>query len=394
MGKSGKTPTSLRMDNTKLVLKTILSSKGPPSRADVSASTGLTRATVSRLVDSLLDYGIISELPPVKSAIGRPAAPLVPRTARHAVVGCEVNVAYLSVAVMDLSGKLLYSQIKKMSTRHLGPSGALKELEKIYGQWKRPKAVKVLGAGLCVPGLIADDGATVLTAPNLGWTGVQMKELSFAQPRCFEGFRLFNEADAAGYSVLHTAPGKVSSYRDFLYVSGEVGVGAAVYEKGRRLGGSHGWAGEFGHVCVDRSGPKCNCGSNGCLEQYVGESGLVRNAGLPEGTELSKLIELFREGSETARDAMDAGALALGLALANTLNLLDLDTVFFGGTFVDLYPCFETILKAELKYRVLSSHWKDIELIVNRKGEISAAIGACLWIFNDLIEDLSGFPGI
>ncbi|MDY5152419.1 helix-turn-helix domain-containing protein, partial [Actinotignum urinale] len=66
------------MDNTKLVLKTILSSKVPPSRADVAASTGLTRATVSRLVDSLLDCDIISELPPVKSAIGRPASPLVP----------------------------------------------------------------------------------------------------------------------------------------------------------------------------------------------------------------------------------------------------------------------------------------------------------------------------
>src|SRR4051812_41687225 len=87
---------SLREHNLGMVLDRIVNASTAPSRADVSATTGLTRATVSALADRLLEAGLIAELAPLNSQrAGRPAVPLVPAPRSLIAIGLEVNVDYL-----------------------------------------------------------------------------------------------------------------------------------------------------------------------------------------------------------------------------------------------------------------------------------------------------------
>ena len=115
--------SNLREHNLGLVLRIIVDASTPPSRADIAATTGLTRATVSSLADALIEAGLVTELPPVMSQrAGRPAVPLVAAAGTLAAVGMEINVDYLSVRVIDLAGRVLHQQVRACNFRHSDPA--------------------------------------------------------------------------------------------------------------------------------------------------------------------------------------------------------------------------------------------------------------------------------
>ena len=96
---------SLRARNIALVLRQIADAPEPVSRAEVAAATGLTRATVSALVDTLVASRLVGELEPrLTRATGRPAIGLVVDPAHVAGLGLEINVDYLAACVVDLAG--------------------------------------------------------------------------------------------------------------------------------------------------------------------------------------------------------------------------------------------------------------------------------------------------
>ena len=141
-----------------------------------------------------------------------------------------------------------------------------------------------------------------------------------------------NEADLAAATVSLERPGRPGPVTDFVYLSGEIGIGGAVVFDGRPLPGRHGWAGELGHVTVDPSGPACLCGSTGCLELYAGKRALLEAAPVSRCDALpAALEERVRAGDETAGAAVERAAWALGVALSTVLNVVDVPVIVLGG---------------------------------------------------------------
>ena len=104
---SGLTQSSVRSSNLALVLGQVLHQSAPPSRADIAAQLGMTRSTVSRLIDDLIAGDVVEEGAAVGSGRGRPAVPLTVRRGAVHALGLEVNVERLVATVVDLSGELL-----------------------------------------------------------------------------------------------------------------------------------------------------------------------------------------------------------------------------------------------------------------------------------------------
>jgi hypothetical protein len=118
LGASAIRQANLREHNLGLVLRLIIDAPVPVSRADIAVATGLTRATVSSLADRLIVAGLVTELPPVMSQrAGRPAVPLIPAAGTLAAVGMEINVDYLGVRVIDLSGAVLGEHVESADFR-------------------------------------------------------------------------------------------------------------------------------------------------------------------------------------------------------------------------------------------------------------------------------------
>jgi len=192
-----------------------------------------------------------------------------------------------------------------------------------------------------------------------------------------------NEADFAALAEAHGAPdggaddsedaddshgadgadGRSGVLTDFLYVSGEIGVGAGVILDRELFRGARGWAGEIGHVTVEPGGAPCRCGARGCLETVAG-------------------LEALR------RDGPEAAASALGRAASAAVNLLDLPAVVLGGAYA--LPEFAALVpgvEKALAEHVVSARWAPVAVYVSRRGTAAAVTGAATAVIRRVHAD-------
>lgn len=404
-GGSAIRQANLREHNLSLVLRLIVEAAAAPSRADIAATTGLTRATVSSLVDALIEAGLVTELPPVLSQrAGRPAVPLVPAAGTVAAVGMEVNVDYLGVRMIDLAGAVLGQEIRHGDFRSSDPALVVPELAGLYrsvvGGADRP--TRLAGAGLALPGLVDRTAGPVRLAPNLGWRDVDVAALFRAalgadahpEPGPPTGtvsptgtgrpLLLDNEATLAARAECDALRGL--GVHTFLYLSGEVGVGGALVLDGTVFGGRHGWSGEIGHTVIDPDGPRCRCGATGCLEQYAGKDAMLRAAGLDVGLPIQHLQRAAAAGDPTAVASFAVAARALGTAIANAVNLVDVETVVLGGLYAGLATELVPGIERVLDQRVLAAPWSAMRVRPAVVREAAAMTGAASAVLTQVID--------
>jgi predicted NBD/HSP70 family sugar kinase len=386
--------STLRSTNLALVLRTVCAADVPPSRADVAVRTGTTRATAARLVDDLVAGGLLDEGERLAPAgPGRPATPLLPGE-RVGALGLQADAGLLAARVVDLRGRVVAEHVEEDDLAGADPEPTLARLGALAaGLLAGPAGrVRLAGAGLALPGLVDTGGDVLLRAPNLGWSDVPAAELLAAHLPDGLTPALGNEADLAARTVAEVAPGRPGPLRDFLYLSGQIGIGGAAVLDGRVVGGSAGWAGEVGHVCVDPDGPPCRCGSTGCLEQYAGRHALMAAAGLPRGAAPAQLAARVAAGEPDAERAVAAAAEALGVALAGALNVLDLPTVVLGGQLGALAGLLRPRVEELLGRRVLSARWRRPEVRAATAHAAAGATGAALRALDRVLADPAHWP--
>lgn len=361
---------SLREHNLGLVLRQVASAPRPPSRADIAAATSLTRATVSALVDDLITGRLLAEVGPApRAGAGRPAAGLVLAANGPAGLGLEINIDYLAACVVDLAGAVRHHRVLRADQRPRRPDEVLGELSELAAKARagaEREGVEVAGAAVAVPGLV-DAGGLVRLAPNLGWRDVDVPD-----GLGLEGLTVTvdNEANLAALGELHAGQQGPAS---FLYVSGEIGIGAGIVLNGALYRGARGWSGELGHVAVRPDGPTCRCGAKGCLEQYSGQEAILRAAGTADTDELMRRAEA---GDPVTRAALASAGTALGVAVAGVVNVLDLDTVVLGGVYAPLSRWLCPAVEAEVERRVLTAGWSPVVVRRSLLGADAASVGA------------------
>ena len=147
-------------------------------------------------------------------------------------------------------------------------------LQEVQAQGLRP-----IGATVAVPGLVDIARGELLIAPNLHWSDVPLVEQlreRIATPDLQIG--VDNEANLAALAELWE--GAATGISDFMYCSGEIGVGGGLVLGGELFRGYRGFGGEFGHTTVEPDGLPCACGSRGCLETRAGLEPLLAAAGI------------------------------------------------------------------------------------------------------------------
>lgn len=419
---------SLREHNLALVLQQVAertrrtidgdppATRRPPSRADLAAVTGLTRATVSALVDDLINGRLLTEVDPApRTGAGRPAQGLVLATTGPAGLGLEINVDYLAACVLDLTGAVRYREVRRVDLRPLPPADVLArvaDLAAVARSAAERQDLTLAGTALAVPGLVTPAGVVHL-APNLGWRGVDVAgplattlaggttQVLPAGPSTSptDPLTLDNEANLAALGELHAGAPDTGS---FLYVSGEVGIGAGIVLDGVLFRGARGWSGELGHLAIEPAGRPCRCGARGCLEQYAGQEAILSRAGLagkdgdppvPAHQAIDQLAELAGAGDSAATAALAEAGGALGVAIAGVINLLDLETVVLGGSYAPLAPWLCPPVEAELRGRVLTAAWSPIVVRPALLGADAAVVGAAGSVVRAVLEQPARWLG-
>jgi predicted NBD/HSP70 family sugar kinase len=379
----------LRERNLATVARTVVAAREPLSRADVAALTGMTRATVSTLVDQLVSAGVVAELPrAVPVGRGRPAVPLCPAARTIVGLGLEVNVDYLGGRVVDLTGSVIDELVIRDDLHGSEPSPTLARLGSLARQLLERTArlgMRVAGARLALPGLVDVGTSALRVAPNLGWSDVEpvtMTGLPAAVP-----LRVANEAKLAALAQVWGPRGGSRSGQTFLYVSGDVGVGAAVVVDDEMFYGQHGWSGEIGHVTIDPAGPRCRCGSTGCLERYAGKETLASAVGLGLDAPDDLLAERLGRNDRDATAAIRAAGTALGQAIANAVNLLDIHRVLLGGSFASMAALLAPAIAAELELRVLGAPWAPVTVGAAPVADHAALTGGAVDVLREVVDN-------
>jgi predicted NBD/HSP70 family sugar kinase len=390
---------SLRRHNLALVLAEIARGEGV-SRAQVAAATGLTRGTVSALVDSLVAASLIVEGEPNRGSVGRPGNALRLNADGPCGLGIEINVDYVAAALLDFTGRARSVRIVAGDNRGVDPFTVLRRSVNVAQRMLDESIASrsdIVGVGVAVPGLVGTDGV-LRRVPNLpGWDSVAVAETvqsDLAMP--VEITLVDNEANLAALAEHWYSEADVGN--DFVRVSGEIGVGAGIVTGGELWRGVNGLSGELGHVTVEPDGPICSCGARGCLEQLAGQEALLREAGaamqagtalgVPDGP-IADLVARAQAGNEQTLSALRRGGTALGTALSSLVNVLDIPTIVLGGLYAEVAPWISADVESELTARSVGYQSSGVRLVVSQLGAEAAVRGAAGLVIRRIIDDPS-----
>ncbi|MBG6096135.1 ROK family transcriptional regulator [Nocardioides luteus] len=376
----------MRASNLALVLGEVART-GPVSRARVAARTGLTKSSVSGLVADLISAGLIGESGPAATERGRPATALSLAPGGTAGLGLEINVDYLAAVVTDLTDAPRYHHVVRRDNRDREVDEVVADLVEVARTAAGSAAAQGLplaGACVAVPGLAVD--GTVIRTPNLRWPRVDLAD-AVGEATGLD-VELENEANLAALGEMwfggHEHEG--GPLRDFVHVSGEIGIGGGIVVGGEVFRGAHAGAGELGHVVVAPDGPRCACGGHGCLERMAGQQEILSRAQVATMADLTRACEA---GDRAALDAVTDAGRHLGVALASVLTLLDPAAIVLGGAFATLAPWLATATEASIARHTGAT--APPPLLVSGLGSDAAVRGAAGTVVRRVIDDPAAY---
>jgi predicted NBD/HSP70 family sugar kinase len=372
--------TDVRATNLAVVMRYVRL-HAPCSRADIAASTGLNKATVSSLVAELMRRRLLRETGVAERRIGRPAIMLVLDGAPYAAIGLAIGTDHLSAVAIDLAGVRLLGWRRGFTGTGVSPSKAVamavglarRAVSRVRGEGRQ-----VLGLTVAVPGLVDGQGVVRL-ATHLGWRDVPLRaELTRALGN--PGYAVAVENDANLAVLAEYRYGPHAGTANLAHLTGHAGIGAGIIADGRLLRGGLGYPGEIGHLPVRAGGPTCSCGRVGCLEAVAGAGALVaRLCGAdPAGDlapEVDDLVRRARAGEPAVRAELTAAGRDLGYAASVLANLLNPDVILLGGYLAVLSPWLLDAATTELRDRVFAPDAGGTTLQASTLGLDATATG-------------------
>jgi len=395
---------NLSRSNVRLLgLLKVIYDAGQISRTDLVEQTGHSPFLVSKMCDELLESRFILETGPGNSTGGRPPTLLSIDPKSGKVVGLHIGTFNARIAITDLAGTLLAFR-KVRSHVETGPDEALRQLNAEVDATLRQAGVaqdQVLGIGVGISGVLDRSTGTTLFWPKVPqWVNVPVKQ-SFTE-RFETVVEIEDTPRTMALAERRFGIGKQAP--EYVYVSVGAGTGAAFFLRGQMYTGGGGFAGEFGHVTVDETGPLCSCGNRGCLEVMVSASALIKRAqtavaqslspnlwrlsgGNLDNISLELIGQAAVQGDRFARSLLHEAGSFLGIGLVVIVNLLNPTLISIGGALAlaagqFLLPAVEQVIRN----RALEPQAAEVKVELSELGEADWARGAALLVTGKALE--------
>ena len=365
-------PTEARAHNRAVVLQHLFQS-GPESRAELARTTGLTRVTMSALVEDLINEGLVTEMGiedrPGKVGKRATLVGLSENTWQIAAINLT-NDGSLSGAILTLGGRV----VSRLDMKSMLPTGTegIDVLTEFCRKVTDAAACQILGLGISSPGIIRPDGV-IEQAPNRGWYDVPLARL--LEQRLDLPVHVANDANCAALAE-YTFGGAAGD--GMLRIVIGHGVGAGLVMSGALMQGSEDAAGEIGHVTIvdERDGadsplgpPKrCACGRSGCLETILSEPALKRTMrGL---------------GAQDRSARLEAIGIRLGTVLAPVVATLNISEIIVSGPEEHVNGPLLTAAAATIRERTLPRSHRTLRVRTSVLGSDGALQGAAVLVLS------------
>ncbi len=259
------------------------------------------------------------------------------------VIGVDLGGTNIRVAVLSADGTM--SHTARAQTRsEEGPDAVIRRIAALVDDVASDAGVAAdVPVGVASPGPLNPRTGVVHFTPNLpGWRDVAV--VSQLEGYLNRRVTLANDGNCAtlGEMRFGIAQGK----RNIVYLALGTGIGGGVVTEGVLIDGKNGLGAEIGHTLVAIDGPRCNCGSIGCLESFAAgwaiQSEAMKVATTADGDRLVELAaggqihagivaKAAAEGHPASMAILDRAGRALGAAIGSFINMFDPEIVVIGG---------------------------------------------------------------
>jgi len=312
-------------------------------------------------------------------------------------IGVDLGGTNLRVAAVNENGGL-FDQLSLETLVERGREDVVNRLTngilELVSRWK--DRYQLAGIGVGIPGIIRMKEGILVASPNLpGWENFNVR--AQIAKRLNSPFFLENDANAAALGEKWIGAGR--DVRHLCFLTMGTGIGGGLILDGKIWHGVSGMAAELGHVTLYPGGRLCACGNRGCLEAYAAASAVVKaaremlqegraseglqklSASSPKMTS-AKIYELAKEGDSSAQEIFQMVGRALGMAIANFINIFDLNTFVLGGGAVDAWDAFEKSMFEEVAERSYVWRSDPREIVKSSLGSQAGIFGAAYLAFS------------
>lgn len=347
--------TLLRKVNESAILE-LIRERGPLSRSDLARLLHLSPPTITRIVNPLIEAGLVLEGDPGDSKGGRRPILLTFNSQASLIVGVYVGQNIVG-ALADLNGEIFERRTLPALPGEAGVQRLIDFIKELC-QAATPFGAPLRGVGVGIPSIAVLDDGLITWAPSFGWRNLPLKQ------RLEEALELpvFIENSVNLIALGESWRGAGQGLRNLLCIQFGDSIGAGLILNGQLYRGSHYAAGEVGYIIPNESYLGQTYDNYGCLEGLAGSSGIVQRAwqrlqtGQPSVLTQTKLAHLTAEQVLAAASAGDALAQAvtqetvdyLSIAVANMACVIDPDRIIIGGDLAEFGELFVEPIRARV----------------------------------------------
>ncbi len=364
----------LKLMNKSSLLQ-IIRSEAPISRAALSKQTNLTRATVSSLVEELINDHLVIEIGMGSSNGGRKPMLLEINGEAGFIFAMDLRATDILFIVSNLQGE----KLKKSYVPYVSGTDSSITLQQIIEIMDMEmnelpdRPLGLTGIGIGIHGFVEFPTSLILFAPFFGWKNEKWKsrlEDHFQVPVHIE-----NEANLAALGELET--GFTPHYSELIYLSIGAGIGAGMIFGGNIFRGIQGYAGEVGHTTIEMDGKLCTCGNRGCWEMYASERSIALRLGLsytPAVTET--IVNLLNKNNHDALQAMNEAGRHLGIGIGNLIHTFNPQMVVIGSQMGKYHRWIHPLIEETINERYSLVQREKIVIRYSTLEDEACALGA------------------
>lgn len=382
------------------MLLNLIWANGELSRAELARQSGLSRSTVSAIINPLLEAKLLSVVGVGRSSGGRPPTVLRFASNSYHLIGVDIGAAHVSAMLIDLQGSVQAWRSAEHPVE-ADPTSTMalvhQFIEELQSSSDIPRS-SVLGIGVAVPCPIHPERPNQLSQQILPrWQGIQVR----AALALRHNLPVFIDNDANMGAVGERWWGSGRSSPSFAYIKIATGVGAGLVIDGHIYRGPGGIAGEIGHTAIDSHGPRCRCGLYGCLEAMIGARSIEVAAAqvlagqadplLGATPDITALADAAKNGHPLATEVIARAGEYLGVAIANLVNLVNPTKVILGGRLTSAGDALLVPLRRALRQRAMWTSVQEVEIQVSDLGDQAIALGAATSVLQAAIADPQRF---
>jgi predicted NBD/HSP70 family sugar kinase len=375
---------------------------GAIARVQVAKELGVSPASVTTGVSELIEAGLLEEVIAPRDSDagrGRPAVALGVRAGAYRVAGMKISDREHTAVIVDFAGNLIADDMMPRKPGQLTLEELLLAIDTLLDRVcvkasMRREDLAALGLGL--PGFVDSMTGQVLWSSVLAPRAVDLRGVATAHLGL--PVHVDNDANLVTLAELWFGAGRELS--DFAVVTIEHGVGMGLVVNHRLYRGSQGLGMELGHTKVQLDGALCRCGQRGCLEAYVADYALAREATTAlnwtnkEGQSITVLLESLydhaKAGNGAARSIFRRAGRYLAVGLSNVVNLFDPALIILSGERMRYDYLYAADTLAEMENLAIASGRPRPPIEIHAWGDLLWAHGAAALALSAVTDQLLG----